>query len=276
MLLVIGCGYVGQYFLDRRKEKKSQHITTTTSSQKVDMLKHLANEVIELHGNELSEIEKVIEKIDVIVVLVAPSRKQNYEDVYLATAKNIARILSKRQRPLHLICASTTFVYQGIKGVAYEDMPFMSSHARAQLLHDVEQIYLSCKNSHTNVTVVRLGGIYGPNRQLEQRAAYICGEVLPGAPDEPTNHIHVEDVASFIWYCIDNKIDGVVNLVNDSHPSRRELYDTLCDQLSLARPKFDKTKPAYHGCGCIVSNKKSKDLGFVFLHPQIQSPKPLN
>ncbi|MBM3208397.1 MAG: NAD-dependent epimerase/dehydratase family protein [Chlamydiae bacterium] len=270
MLLVLGCGYLGRMFLNARKEDKQSYIASTTSADKIQELKVFAGSVLQLNGNDLSYLESLIDSIDTILVAVAPGSAQSYEDVYLNTAQNLKKVLKKVKKPLYLLCVSSTFVYEGIKGIADEDSPFVSTRDKAKILYETEKIYLSCQTKDIKVCVLRLGGIYGPGRELERRVEKICGKVLPGSPMEPTNHSHVIDVVSAAWYCIDHTIEGLINVVNDSHPSKGELYRNLCNQMRLASVEFDETKRPDHGCGCIVSNKKIKNLGFMFSYLNLE------
>jgi hypothetical protein len=103
-----------------------------------------------------------------------------------------------------------------------------------------------------------MGGIYGPGREIETRALKLIGKQMPGNGEEYTNHIHLEDIVRALEFCLERKLKGVYHLVNDAHPSRKELYG-----------KGPIWSSKNTGLGYRVSNQKIKEAGFVFSHPEL-------
>ena len=270
MLFVLGCGYIGSRFLEQRPVSRADYIASTTSSSRVASLSCLAAEVVVIDGGDPNSLEQIIDRIDILTIFIAPAAGASYEEVYLRTAESIMPILQRRQKPLYVLYTSSTFVYQGCKGSLLSEessLPLIS--LRAQLLFDTENTYLACQNRWVSVCILRLAGIYGPGRELPDRAGMLSGKRLPGTGLEPTNHIHQEDVVNAAWFCIDNHLTGVFNVASDSHPTRQELYHRLCTDLAIDPPLWDPTKTAEHGCGSVVCNHKIKQAGFIFTYPTI-------
>ena len=268
MLFVLGCGYIGRYFLEQRGAFYRDCIASTTTESRVPSLLSLASEVVVLEGHDGRALEKVIDCVDVIAIFLAPGSYSEYEQVYLNTAKTLLPILQKRQRPLYLLYTSSTFVYEGCTdSLVSEKTPIATSHPKGRVLVSTENIYLSCNNPLVSTCILRLAGIYGPDRDLSDRARWMAGRVLPGSGLEPTNHVHRDDVVRASWFCIEKKLTGVFNVVSDAHPTRKELYEGLCQKLNIEIPVWDPNKQAEHGCGVFVCSDRIKEMGFVFSYP---------
>lgn len=247
-LLLVGAGYVGMALLHYLKDKEHEIYVTTRDENRVGLLKDYAKEVILLKSSE--DLEKAIEKCEAMIVLIAPKNKQSYEDTYLAMAKSISSILKKREKPFYLIYTSSTGVYEGIdEEWAREDLILKPISENGKILLQTENLLLGC----TTTCILRLGGIFGPDREIGVRALRLADKELPGTGDEPTNHIHQGDIVSGIAFCLEHHLSGIYNLVNNDHPLRKELYP-LCrwnKGLSLGKKSYK------------VSNQKIVEAGFT-------------
>jgi nucleoside-diphosphate-sugar epimerase len=105
-----------------------------------------------------------------------------------------------------------------------------------------------------------LGGIYGPGRELAERAKRLSGKEMAGSGEEPTNHIHLEDIIGGILYSLEHRLIGIYNLVNNLHPTRKKLYSDLCKMQQLPCPIWKGEKVPYKGY--TVSNKKIVEAGY--------------
>lgn len=270
-IFILGAGYVGRFFLSSAKSSSDHFIASTTSVDNVSTLKPLADEVHVLKSSQRKELKKILDRADAMAILIAASGSQSYEEVYLETAKAVSFALRERILPFYLLYTSSAFVYQGQKEHdVTEERQLAPTHPRAQILLEAESIYLSSANEQVKVCILRLGGIYGPGRDLLARARSFSNKELAGSGDEPTNHIHVEDIVLAMQFCMKKRLEGVYNLVNDAHPTRKKLYSKLCQQLGIPPPSWNREKASEHGSGCIVSNQKVKDRGFTFYHPGIE------
>lgn len=258
-LLLIGVGYVGMALLNALQNSNHELYVTTTQPSKVELLQSHAKGVILLEDQALQDI---IQHCDAMVVMVAPKNKQNYEETYLNTAKAISSALKEREKPFYIIYTSSTSVYERIEDEwATEDLVLKPTSHNANLLLQTENVLIDCAAT----CVLRLGGIFGPSREVINRAKYLSGKEMPGTGNEPTNHIHLDDIVSAITFCLDHGLTGIYNVVNDEHPTRKELYDTLCKKISLPSPIWHPPLPSPKDYK--VSNQKIKDAGFPLMTP---------
>jgi len=86
---------------------------------------------------------------------------------------------------------------------------------------------------------------------------------MPGAGNEPTNNIHLDDIVAAIAFCLDHSLKGIYHLVDDDHPIRKELYSSLCQLINLPSPVWN-LDPSETTKGYKVSNQKIKEEGFRF------------
>ncbi len=262
-ILVLGVGYVGMALLPSLKQEGHEIYVTTTKPERVETLLSYADHVLLLNGTENNGLKHYVDVCDAIIVLVAPKNSQKYEETYLDTAKSVVAALKGRKRPFYLLYTSSTSVYKGKeKDWVTEEVECNPPDENGKILVETEKLYLGLPDS----CILRLGGIYGPGRDLLKRAGYFSGKEMEDAGEAVTNHIHRDDIVSAIGFCLNHRLSGVYNLVNDDHPTRRELYTDLCQKAVLPPPVW---KSGVQHQGYNVSNQKITLAGFKFLHSRL-------
>lgn len=262
-IALMGAGYVGMEFL-KDLNQEIEFITTTTSSR-VDFLRPYCKKVVVLGTNADRPLRDLVHKSDVLVILVAPKNSSEYENTYLQTAKNINLLSRGRNKPLRMVYTSSTAVYeQNQQGWVTEESVLSPTSIHANLLIETEKQYLA---DNPETCILRLGGIYGPNRELEKRAVRLSSKEMHGTGNEATNHIHLKDIVNALKFCIKNELKGIYNLVNDAHPSRNILYNTLCKEIDIPPPIWSLSDEKIRGYK--VANKKIKNTGFIFTHTSL-------
>lgn len=257
----MGAGYVGMALLNFFQGGPHEIYITTTKESRAEELKSYGKGVFVLDGN--TDFRELIQGCDGMIVMVAPGRHlANYEETYLKTARRIKEALKERQKPFYLLYTGSTSVCELEKDWVTEETPLSPQSENAKILLETEQTFLSCA---VNTCILRLGGIYGPNRELTQRARSLSGMVMSGTGDEATNHIHLEDILRGINFCLDHSLTGLYHLVNDDHPTRKELYTALCETMGIPPPIWKPDKIGKKGYK--ISNQKIKAAGYVFKHP---------
>ena len=266
-LLVMGAGYVGISLLKNINQPQQTSITTTRE-ERVDELKAYGKCVLVLDPNEDHGLQALIDSCDAMVVLVAPKKHgQDYQETYLNTAKKILAALKDRKTPFYLLYTSSTSVCEGMQNEVTEDMMLNPESENAKILLETERLYLNKEGTSDKVIpcILRLGGIYGPGRELTRYAKRFSGNKMPSMGTEPINLIHLEDIVAAITFCLDRSLAGVYHLVNDDHRTKKAFYSDLCLAENIPPPIWNTQAKG----GYIVSNQKIKDAGFVFTHPSI-------
>ncbi|KAG6559727.1 hypothetical protein RHABOEDO_000817 [Candidatus Rhabdochlamydia oedothoracis] len=262
-LLVMGAGYVGEALLRYLQIQKHKIFITTTRKERVNALSYYGHSV--LLPIEDKEFKELIDSCDGVIILIAPKNLQSYKEVYLQTAKRVSLVLKDRQTPFYLLYTSSTSVCEGQQNKwVTEDRVLCPKSENAKILLEAERSYLNCNAS---TCILRLGGIYGPKRELLDRVKHFSGKKMLSSGEEFTNHIHLEDIIAAIRFCLDHSLTGIYHLVNDDHTPRRELYSHLCQLAGIPSPIWskDSSKSSYKVC-----NQKIKSMGFIFKHPRFK------
>ena len=66
-----------------------------------------------------------------------------------------------------------------------------------------------------------------------------------------------------------HRLEGIYNLVNDSHLTNKELIDNVMTKNNLPNVIWDADSKSIRPYNAWVSNQKLKDAGYQFIHPQI-------
>ncbi len=261
-LFVLGAGYVGTALIQNWTNKADRFWASTTTPNKLTFLKERTEQAFLV--TEAGAIDALINECDGMVVCVAPGFQKSYEETYLKTAQSLLKSVEKLKKEFYLLYTSSTSVYGDHQGEwVDETSPRRPQTENASILCQTEDLYLSCQNPFVKVCVVRLGGIFGPGRTLEDRARAFSGKQLAGSGDSPTNHSALSEITKGIEICFQKRLAGVYNLVNSDHRTRKQLYQELCDQLNIAPPTWDRTKKSDHNSNCKVSNQKAMSAGLI-------------
>ncbi|MEQ9409298.1 MAG: NAD-dependent epimerase/dehydratase family protein [Fuerstiella sp.] len=91
----------------------------------------------------------------------------------------------------------------------------------------------------TQVIVLRLAGIYGPDRLLRRVSDLQTRTPLPGHPDHWLNLIHVDDAVRMVdRVSTQDGVPDVVNVVNSQTLTRRQYYTRLAELVGAPPPVF--------------------------------------
>ncbi len=134
------------------------------------------------------------------------------------------------------------------------------------------------KTQTTSGSVLRLAGIYGPDRLLSRIEAIRAGQVLPGPADAWLNLIHVDDAVRAVTAAADAVTLQPVYLVSDDQPvRRRDYYARLAGLLDASVPEFNDaaTGRHTHGLGKRCCNARLRnELGVELQFPTIDEGLP--
>ncbi len=162
-----------------------------------------------------------------------------YKHSYVDGTAQIAA-WTRRGRVGTLVYTSSTSVYpQGGGAEIDESAPTEPASERAALLLEAER--LSSAAEANRVFILRLAGIYGPDRHLILDTLRLGGP-LPGAGTHRLNLAHRDDIVAAILACFaaPSAVKGGVFNVADDHPApRAEVAGWLAGRLGLPAPSFD-------------------------------------
>lgn len=160
-----------------------------------------------------------------------------------------------------IVFASSTAVYPESCAHALEDGLFRPDNPRAKVLYEIEQFLL--RHDQFKTTIIRFGGLYGPQRKI---GGFMAGRKDVPDGEKPVNLIHLDDAVNIAARVITKDIRGeIFNAVSDKHPTRKRLYTRMALKEGLEPPQFLQEPAKVYK---IITNDKVKQrLGYIFQHP---------
>ncbi len=274
-IAILGCGYVGSVLAEYWEDRGHCITGTTTSRERVAALSGAISKVIQMRGDDLTAVQALLQGQDTLVVSAAPTGFQaagaaTYESTYLTTAKNLVEVLKLTPSLTQVIYLSSCSVYGDRQGDWVDETDSVSPlELRSQVIAESEQIILQAANEQQKVCVLRLGGIYGPDREIVSMFGDLAGMTIPGKGDRFINWVHRDDIIGAIDFIRSNELGGIYNLVDDSQMTVKEQVKLVCAQYNLPPVNWDPTKLSIQRKSVRVSNEKFKAAGYELIHPQL-------
>ncbi|AFY93729.1 SDR family oxidoreductase [Chamaesiphon minutus] len=274
-MAILGCGYVGSAVADYWQDRGHDVTGTTTSRERIAALSEIVSKVVLMKGDNLTAVQSLLEGRDTLLVSVAPTGAQvaseaAYADTYINTTKILVDALDQAPNVKQIIYLSSCSVYGDRQGAWVDETTHIDPlEHNGHVLHQAEQIILQAANQHQKVCVLRLGGIYGPDRELVSMFGGMAGMTMPGKGDRVINWIHRDDIVGAIEFARLNELEGIYNLVDDSQLTVKEQVKRVCTAYGLPQVQWDASKLSLQRKSLQVSNQKIKAAGYDFIHPQL-------
>jgi len=231
-VVIIGCGYVGTALARALVERDCDVVGTTRTPSRVGQIESTGARARLLTVQDAGAWrDELSDRQSVYLTIAAGRRDADYRDVYLPAAQNLAAALTGTDVS-RIIYTSSTAVYGQTDGSEVDE------HARVEptsdngcVLVETERALLDAAarqevKAPVHVSVVRLGGIHGPRRELTSLARRFAGTTRDDG-DAYVNLIHRDDIVAALVALQNVSHHGVLNLT-DNHPvRRRDLYDPI-------------------------------------------------
>ncbi|WP_424100336.1 NAD-dependent epimerase/dehydratase family protein [Moorena producens] len=267
---IIGCGYVGSAVAHLWHQELGLSTTvTTTTPERVPELKTIADRVVVVKGNDPIGLESVVKNQEIILLSVGAANGKVYQETYLDTAQTLVSVLKTAPTVRQLIYTGSYAVYgdrQG--GWVDETSPIAPPSPNYEILAETEQVLLSASNPNLKVCILRLGGIYGPKRELLKIFGRFAGTTREGSGQEVTNWIHLDDIVGAIEFVRSHQLQGIYNLVDDQILTYQDLLEKVFKQHNLPSVSWDSSVTKARPYNARVSNKKIIDAGYQLIHPE--------
>lgn len=270
-IAIIGCGYVGKAIARYWHQELGFVVTaTTTTPERVTPLQSVAQQVVVVKGEDPAGLLSVLQDQETVLLSIGAKSANVYEETYLHTAQTLVSVLKQAPTVRQLIYTGSYSVYgDRNRERVDESSPIAPANANGQILAQTEQVLLSASSDDLNVCILRLGGIYGPGRELLKIFGGVVGTTRPGDGSDVTNWIHLDDIVSAIEFARANRLKGIYNLVDDAHLTSYELLNSLCEQHRLPKVVWDSSSKSTRPYNAWVSNQKIKDAGYQLIHAQM-------
>lgn len=278
--LIIGCGYLGGRVARAWLERGDTVFALTRSDDTAGRFEQLGIRPLLGDVTQPASLE-ALPACDTVLHAVGFDRNAgpSKRDVYVDGLQHALNAMVDRcDRFLHV---SSTSVYGQQSGEDVDEQSVCEpEHESGLICVDAEQAVFARLNAsqQTGGSVLRLAGIYGPDRLLSRIQAIRAGLRLPGPADAWLNLIHVDDAVSAVIAAADAETVQPIYLVSDDRPvRRRDYYSRLASLLDMPEPQFDDQTVARHtrGQGKRCHNARLKsDLGITLRYPTIDEGLP--
>jgi nucleoside-diphosphate-sugar epimerase len=231
---ILGCGWYGfalakQLIIDGHTVKGS---TTTpnklTALEQAGIRPYLIDIASPNHPIDLSFFN-----CDVLIIAISPKTKTENSVDYVQQIKRIVQLAIQGDSK-QLILISSTGIFEDNNSIVDEDSVPNPNTASGIALQEAENILQT--TTQLSNTIIRFGGLIGPNRNL---AKYFAGKEQLSNGLAPINLIHLTDCIGLTKSIIDQEQFGhLYHGVSPSHLTREAFYTAACLASHLAKPSF--------------------------------------
>lgn len=259
-IAIIGFGWLGTALGTTLTKKGFQVVGSTTSPDKLELLKENHFDAFLLDTSNIleEELRNRFKTIDIAVLTIPPSRDAAVDNyTYGDSLRKIAQLFPENTR---FIYTSSTTVYHDDIPLATEADLDRSKYRDSDPVVYAEEVldaYLG-----ERLTIVRLAGLIGGGRHIGK---YFAGRKQVPQGTSPVNLIHQKDCVGLISTIIEKEAFGdIFNACASMHPSRGAYYTAYCGSFGLEEPTFNMDPS--QAITKTISNQKSKDsLGYTYL-----------
>lgn len=241
-LVVFGCGYVGSAVAASAVARGMRVTALTRNAARAILLRDQGVETVvaDLATDAWHEVIPGGAEFGLNCVSSGAGGLEGYRRSYGEGMASVLAWARRRGAVGTLVYTSSTSVYSQGAGVRVDEgAPTGGAGERGQLLLGAERQVREARGACERWFILRLAGIYGPNRHhlLEQVRA---GEVS-GLGKHRLNLAHRDDIASAIWSCFAAPpavSDEVFNVADDEAAQKAVVVAWLAEQLGLPVPRF--------------------------------------
>ena len=241
--MIFGCGYLGRR-VARLAIGEGKTVWATTRQH--GKQRELASEGIQPIVADWTDRRTLsgLPEVNHLVICVSYDRKSHHNryESQVGGLRNLLQAISSETKICYI---STTGVYHQKDGLWVDETSPTRPTRDGGRAHLMAESLLNRMRPHTPWTILRLSGIYGPNR-IPRAADVIAGRPIASPQNGFLNLIHVDDAARAVCSTM-RKATRRLYVVSDDQPViRSHFYDEIACQTNSAKPQFvtpDGTSP---------------------------------
>ncbi|HUQ69019.1 MAG TPA: SDR family oxidoreductase [Planctomycetaceae bacterium] len=260
--LILGCGYLGGRVAAAWMSRGDVVHAVTRSAERAALWRDAGLQPIVADVCDDVTLRDLPE-VDTVLYAVGYDRSSGWtqREVAVDGLRHVLERMQRRCRRLVFISSSSVYGQSAGEWVD-ETSPCEPTQPGGECCLAAERL-VRATISGSAANVLRLSGIYGPQRLLSRVEALRNGEPLTGNPNAWLNLIHVDDAVQAVLACEDRGVAGETYLVSGNSPVQRgEYYAHLARLVGAPPPDFEETQPAKRGSGGInkrCTNRRLRD-----------------
>lgn len=219
---ILGCGWLGAPLARHFKTLGYTVQGSVTSSDKANELKAKGIQPFEFYVRSQAHYPADFFNADILIITLPFKRSFDPPTIYFDQCQSLINSI-ENSRIQWVLVTSSTMIYPNNDQQAHETDVISPETPRQEVLYDVEQLFITHPGFKT--TIIRLGGLYGPNREPGR---FFQGKSnIPGGLNQ-VNMIHLADCIGLIDHIITTSCsDSIINGVSQTHPTKSDFYGTM-------------------------------------------------
>ncbi len=265
-ILIAGCGYVGSILASTLS--REGHAVWGLGRALMNLPKRV--DALYADVTQADSLTSLPTALDAVVYAIGAGAydEERYRAIYVDGVSNLLSALQRQPiPPTRFVYVSSTGVYAQDGGEwVDEDSPAEQTHFSGAALLAGERIVA---DSRISSVVVRLGGIYGPNRTRLIDSVRDGSATVASNPSY-INLIHRDDCAGIIQHVLQLAKPQPLYLGVDNEPTdRRIILEWIADRMGVAPPQTTDILPSPRAAR---GNKRCKNAritsaGYKFRYP---------
>lgn len=223
-IAILGAGWLGTALAKKLQLNHQVKVSTRTVEKQVILTQeHLNTFIVDLDTPD--NFNSFFNDVDVLIISLTPQP--------IAIFRKIETFIKTHQIK-HVLLFSSTGIYNDLEGVVTEISDLNIHLPRVALLKEIEDVFL--ENTSFKATILRLGGLIGPNRHPVNSLAK-KERIADG--NEPINIAYQKTIITYIEFLLTQELpNSIFNIVEDDHRSKQTYYTEAAEILNLKLPKF--------------------------------------
>ncbi|MFK7899422.1 MAG: NAD-dependent epimerase/dehydratase family protein [Cyclobacteriaceae bacterium] len=258
---ILGCGWLGLPLAKSLIKAGHEIKGSTTSKEKIELLKEAQIVPYQIDLSEFKVIDDSFFNSDVLILSIPPKRKTKGDKFHINQVKRILGYVEKSSIK-RIIYTSSTSIYPNTNSEIDETLTINKLTTGNTCLFEAENLILG--QQHAESVILRLAGLYGPERNIINR---MSGKEGLTDGNVPVNMVHLDDVIACMLRMIgDESVTGIFNICAEQHPTKKTFYNCLALKTEYSAPGYvtNEKEDSFK----IISNQKIRTfLGRPFIYP---------
>ena len=236
-VLMLGCGWLGLALARSLAASGHRVLGTTTSPEQLPALEAAGAEPnllrlgADFGGPADALLHRLLRAADVLVLNVPP--RTAAAGAYPTLLRPVHRAVATAGTK-HVLFVSSTSVYPNEPRLMREADAVSNRDAASDILR--AEGHFVPRYGQWKSTVVRLGGLIGPERAPGR---FLAGRRDLAQGNAPVNLVHLTDVVGVLSAVIEHNAWGhTLNVCANQHPLRRDFYPAAAKHIALESPTF--------------------------------------
>ena len=263
-VMIAGCGYLGLRAAELWLANGAKVCVLTRSESKAAQL--AAEGFTPLKADLADGVLPKLPAVDTVLWSVGfdrtarHSREAIWIDGLTFLLKNLPPTVNR------LLYVSSTGVYAQTDGAEVSESSAAEPVTESGLccLQAEQLVRQHASTTEMDATVLRMAGLYGPNRLLRRTTDLRAGTPMKGSPDNFLNLIHIDDAVRAAVHVTGHRGIPLTNVVNTQTLTRAEYYSELAQLVDAPVPVFDQTQSTARGSNKRVVSNVAAEIGIKY------------